>query len=171
MRMVSYKLYQRLRISPTNWPISTLDADACYRLMVLLMSCVFIMGIYVVHKFLELKKYCRCISWKVFPIFGKNSLLSQHWLAWYIHGIEKCTSLQVSNEYHKRWKVSSTLQIIISYECFDFLLRVNDVILLLLSIPIWDMTEISKNSCNNLSGFWVIKLNVFLWRSPIFLLI
>ena len=62
MRMVSYKLYQRLRISPTNWPISTLDADACYRLMVLLMLRVFIVGIYVVRKFLELKIYYWCIS-------------------------------------------------------------------------------------------------------------
>ena len=62
MRMVSYKLYQRLRILPTNWPIPTLDADACYWLMVLLMLRVFIVGIYVVRKFLELKKYYWCIS-------------------------------------------------------------------------------------------------------------
>lgn len=94
MRMVSYKLYQRLRILPTNWPISTLDADACYWLMVLLMLRVFIVGIYVVRKFLELKKYYWCISWKEFPIFSRYSLLSHHLLAWYIHGIEKCTSLQ-----------------------------------------------------------------------------
>lgn len=116
-------------MSPTNWPISTLDADACYRLMVLLMSCVVIMGIYVVHKFLELKKYCRSISWKVFPIFGKKfsplSTLVGLVYSWYW---KMYIITEVSNEYHKRWKVSSTLQIIISYECFDFLLRVNEML-------------------------------------------